>query len=261
MKGKLSQQIDSFAERTNYKLLPKLPLIITINGRGFSKISALLEKPYSEKLAQCFHSTLLKLVQEIDGAIFGYSFNDEITIIARNDQNPETSPWYDNNIQKIVSVVSSIATSHFNNCALAVELELMGEAIFYTSVYAVPNISDAISVVLHKQQQSLQNSVYCACLYELLNKFDKNYIKEILAGTTIDDKINLLSQECGVNYNDYPASFRRGVACYRSPKIVNFEGESLIKNKWILNKELPLLTKEHVFLKNIFENGSDILRG
>jgi tRNA(His) 5'-end guanylyltransferase len=259
MSVKLSHQIDSFIERTNYKLLNKLPIVITVNGRGFSKLSALLEKPYSDKLAECFYSVLIKLVQEIDGAVFGYTFNDEIIIISRNDQNDGTVPWYDNNIQKIVSVVSSLATLQFNNCALALDLNLMGEAVFYTNVYAVPTVSDAINVILHKQQQSLSNSIYHACLYELLNKFDKNHIKEILAGTTIDDKINLLQQECGIDYHDYPAAFRRGAACYRSPKVVKFEGETLIKNKWTLNDDLPIFTKDHVFFE-IIRNGIDVVR-
>jgi tRNA(His) guanylyltransferase len=257
---KLRDRIDAYSEITDYKLLNKLPVIITVNGRSFSKLTALLEKPFSNKLTECFCSTLLRLIQEIDGAIFGYHFNDEIIIVSRNDQHLETLPWYDNNLQKICSATSSMATLYFNNYASATELNLMGEAIFHTHIYTVPNITEAINVIVSKQQQAIQTSIYFSCFYELLKKYDKHDIKEMLAGTTIDDKINLLHQECGINFNDYSNAFRRGIACYRSPKVINYEGTNVIKNKWTLNVDVPIFTKEHSFLNQIFRAGTDILR-
>lgn len=257
---KLKDRVSAYAEITDYKLLNKLPLIIVINGRSFSKLTALLDKPYSEKFAECLQATLLQLVQEIEGAIFGYCGNDEMIIIARNDQSIETLPWYDNSVQKIASVVSSIATLHFNNCISALDLNLMGEPIFYSHVFTAPNITEAINVIVSKQQKSLISSIHFACFYELLKKHDKNDIKEMLSGTTIDDKINLLRQECNIDFNQYPSSFRRGAACYRTPQIVMFEGDELIKNKWALNTDVPIFTKEHSFLNNVFKTGVDILR-
>lgn len=256
----LKNRINTYSEVSDNKLLNKLPIIISVNGRSFSKISALLDKPFSTKLSDCFCSTLARLVQEIDGAIFGYTFNDEIIIIARNDQHDETLPWCNNNVQKIASITASIASVQFNNYATGNDLNLMGDTIFTSNVFNVPNVVEAINVLVSKQQQCFQSSIYFACFYELLKKYDKNDIKEMLSGTTIDDKINLLAQECQVNFNEYPSAFRRGVACYRSPQMVHFEGTSIIKNKWGINSELPIFTKEHSFLSQIFKSGSDIIR-
>jgi hypothetical protein len=65
-----------------------------------------------------------------------------------------------------------------------------------------------------------------------------------------------LEQECQVDFNNYPLSFRRGVAGYKVPKIV---GDTM-KNKWYLNTEPPIFTKDQSFLSNIFKNGADIFR-
>ncbi len=73
-------------------------------------------------------------------------------------------------------------------------------------------------------------------------------------------EINLLNQECGINFNDYPAAFRRGVACYRAPTVVNYQGEETLKNKWLLDLEIPIFTKEHSFLGHILKTGNDIFR-
>jgi len=247
----LKDRIDDFSNRATYKLLPKLPVIITINGRAFNKLTALLDKPFSALLAKCFAFTLGELAKEIDGTVFGYHHNDEIVIITRNDQTLDTQPWYNNDIQKLASVVSSIATLHFNNFANANNIEI-GNATFHSKIYTVPNITEAINVLICKQQQVFQSSIYYACFYGLLGKsLDKNDIQEMLANTSIDDKINLLKDECGIDYNTLPWAFRRGVACYRVPKVVVYGGEETLKNQWKLDAELPIFAKEQDFLRDI----------
>jgi hypothetical protein len=253
----IKDRISSYEEISNYKLIPKLPLIIQINGRSFSKITSLLNKPYCSKFAESMASTTLQLCLEIEGAVFAYHFNDEIVIIARNDQNFETIPWYDNRIQKIASAVSSITTLHFSNLSSAVDLNLMGDPIFLTHTYTVPNALEAIHVIMSKQQQNFQTALQSACLYELLKKYNKETIKEMLSGLTSDEKIDLLSQECNIDFQDYPTSFRRGIACYRAPKLIN---NDIVKNKWIINKDLPIFIQDNSFLVNIIKHGADILR-
>lgn len=257
MSTSLKNRMESYMDSTNIKLLPKIPLIINVNGRSFSKNTSLLDKPFCQKFAECMFSTMLKLCSDIDGTIFAYHHNDEITLAIRNDQSLDTNSWYDNKIQKICSAVSSIATMHFNTCANAIDLNLMGETIFITQVFAVPNVAEAINALVFKQQQNFQTSIQFACFYELLKKnYDKNNIKEMLSGLSIDEKIDLLQQECSIDFNDYSASYRRGSACYKIPKVIN----GTMKNKWFINHDLPIFTKDQSFLSNIFKNGADIFR-
>ena len=252
----IKDRISSYEEIYNYKLLPKLPVIIQVNGRSFYKATAFLDKPYCEVFADTMASTMLQLCLEIEGAIFAYQYNDQIIIIARNDQNQDTIPWYDNKIQKISSVASSIATFHFNNISTLKSLNLVGDSIFLAQTFNTPSIIEAIHAIVLKQQQNFQNAVQAACFYELIKKHNKETIKDMLSGLTIDEKIDILYQECSVSFNEYPTAFKRGIACYRSPKIVN----DLVKNKWVINKELPIFTQDHSLLANVFQHGSDILR-
>lgn len=256
----LKERISSYEDVSSYKLLPRLPIAIVINGRSFSNITSLLDKPFCQLFAKSMYAALIKLVQEIDGAVFGYSFNDEIVIIVRNDQHIETEPWYNNDVQKIASVASSITTLEFNNYINSIDLNLHGEGIFLSKVFAVPNITEAINLMVSKQQLCFKTSIQAACFYELIKSYNKSDIKEMLLDTSFDDKINLLKQECGVDYNSYPLAFRRGVACYRTPQIVQYQGQQSLKNKWFLDMDIPIFTKEHKFLGQIFKSGSDIFR-
>lgn len=253
---KLKDRVASYQEAAEQKMLNRLPVIISINGRGFAKGTELLDKPHCSKFEECILSTTLKLCTEIEGALFAYQHNDEIIIISRNDQTPETAPWYDNKYQKICSVTSSIATLHFNNCANAINLDMIGDSIFTSKVFVVPNIMEAINTMIYKQQFNFHSSIQNACFYELLKRHDKHTIKDMLSGLNVDEKIELLQQECEVNFNEYPHSFRRGSACYRVPKAT----EHGMKTKWFINTELPIFTKDQSFLSNIFKHGSDIFR-
>jgi len=256
MSNKLKDRIDAYQSATDYRLLNRVPIIIVINGRGFAKVTQLLDKPYCPKFSECMLSTMLRLCADIDGSMFGYQHNDEVVIVARNDQSPETSPWYDNKLQKICSVTSAIATMHFNECASAIQLNMTGDPVFTSQVFVVPTIGEATNTFVYKQQQNFHTSIQSACLYNLLDKYDKNTIKDMLAGLNIEDKIDLLAQECDIKFNDYPLAFRRGTAAYKVPKVV----EGTMKNKWFLNNELPIFTKDQSFLSNIFKNGADIFR-
>lgn len=253
---KLKDRIDSYQNQTDYRLLNKLPIIIILNGKNFAKATSFLDKPYCSKLEDCFISTTLKLCSEIEGAIFGYHYNDEIILVIRNDQSLETSPWLDNKIQKICSLASSIATLHFNSCVDDSELNILGELYFTSKIFTVPNIPEAINTIIFKQQQNFYTSIQFACFYELLKKYDKNSIKDMILGLSFEEKVDLLQQECQINFDEYPVSFRKGVACYKIPKVI---GDTM-KNKWSFNMETPTFTKDPSFLNNIFKNGTDIFR-
>jgi len=253
---KLKDRINSYQQATDYKLLNRVPIIISINGRAFSKLTSLLEKPHDPKFSECILSTMMKCCTEIEGALFAYQNNDEIMVVVRNDQNNESMPWFENRIQKICSATASIATLHFNNCANAIDLNLMGEPTFTSQIFAVPTIAEAINAIVYKQQQNFYTSISNACFYELLNKYNKDTIKDMLNGLSSDEKIDLLNQECNIDFNNYPSTFKRGAACYRAPKIV----DGVMKNKWIVNQDLPIFSRDASFLSNLFRMGSDIYR-
>jgi tRNA(His) 5'-end guanylyltransferase len=260
MSNTLKSRIDDYQSRSSHKLLPKLPVIIIISGRGFTQLTSLLDKPFSLPLAKCFYATMKALMQQIEGAVFGYTANDEIVIVCRNDQSLNTNPWFDNDPQRISSAVASMATLFFNREAGS--RELFEGATFIVQTFVVPNIPEAINVLVCKQQGIFAASVSLACFYELLKSRDRDAIKQMLTGLSIDDKIDLLYQELGIDFEaSYPTSFRRGAACYYAPKIVLTDNdEEIVEDVLIINDNLPIFTKDHSLLGGVFSRGKDILR-
>jgi tRNA(His) 5'-end guanylyltransferase len=250
---KLKDRIEGYIKASSQMLVSKLPVIFVVNGIGFKHSTALLDKPFSAPLAKALCATLFNLTEELEGAVFGYSFNDELIVITRNDQNIDTQPWYGNDAQTLASVASSIATLHFQTHLLTNGIDLK-RPIFRAKAFVVPNITEAVNTLIFKQQQAAFFSLYSACFYELLAKgLDKNDIRETLANTTTsEDKVELLARECGIDYNTaYPLGFRRGVACYRRPKLID---DIETKMVWEFDSQLPIFTRDTEFLKDVLND-------
>jgi tRNA(His) 5'-end guanylyltransferase len=246
---KIVERIIGYINSYEYKITPRLPVIYIINGRSFNKATSLLDKPFDISFAETLAATMLKICSEIDGAVFGYCFNDEIVIVSRNDLSLDMVPWYDNKIQKLCSVSSSIVTSYFNKLVLSNDLNIIGDLVFSSQVFAAPSINEAINILVGKQQQATQTSVHFACVYELLKKYDKLKIKELLYGLAPSEKADLLEAEVNKDFSSYPSIFRRGIACYRQSQIINNEE----RFKWTLDTNLPVFTQDANFLINLLK--------
>jgi|ERR1017187_2184782 tRNA(His) 5'-end guanylyltransferase len=257
----LRDRIISYEQNTDFRIMKKVPVVIVINGRSFRKVSSLLEKPCSMTMIETFAGVCIKLMQEIDGAMFAYSFNDEIVVITRNDQTVDTNAWFDNKVQKICSATASITTSEFNRLAKLSDLQVIGDPTFTSSVFAVPNITEAINVLISKQNEAIYTAVSMACLYELGKKYDLSTIKQTLSEKSASQKLDILSKQCDINFDDYPAAFKRGSAVYRIQKVIESdEGFEKIKNKLSVDMDLPNFSREPEFLEGIITFGRDIFR-
>ena len=117
-------------------------------------------------------------------------------------------------ISKITIKMKKFQNFHFNNISTLKNLNLIGDSIFLAQTFNTPSIIEAIHAIVLKQQQNFQNAVQAACFYELIKKHNKETIKDMLSGLTIDEKIDILYQECNISFNEYPTAFKRGIACY-----------------------------------------------
>lgn len=240
----LRERIASYESLADTRLIPKLPVITILNGRVFRKTTSLLKKPCDPIFVELMCATMIKLFYEVEGAAFIYSFNDEIILVSRNDQTLTTEPWYNNSAQKISAASAAIATLAFNSAAKKHNISLFGDAIFTASTFVVPNISEAINTLISKQNECFQVALYNACFFSLLPKVGPNETRKTLENKGPQAKAELLFDNFGIEFNNYPSPFTKGVAVYRKTQ------EEKAKIKIDLN--LPSFSKEQDFLYNIF---------
>lgn len=244
MSNKLIDRINLYESSTDYIILPKIPLIFKINGKGFSNTTSLLDKPFDSDFSDCLMSTTKLLCSEIEGAVLSYTFNDTIIIIARNDQNNNAQTWFKNKITKLSSFTSSLAGIHFYKCADHISLSLQGYPVFTSHVFPVPNINEAINYLISCQQLNSLIAVQFSCYYELLKKYDKQHIKKTMHGLSNVERLDLLKDECGIDYETYNSIFRKGAVHLRS-----YDG----KFKWDVLDNPPIFSTNQDFLKENME--------
>jgi tRNA(His) guanylyltransferase len=249
----LKDRVFAYEDISDIKLTRRLPVIITLNGRGFRKTTSLVAKPFSKEFSAVMGQALIKLASEIEGAVFLYSFNDEINIVCRNDQNLETEAWYDNSVQKIVSASASIASISLYDAALKADIKLLGTPVFLAKAFIVPSLTETINYLIAKQHQASHTAISMACFYELLKKHSADKVLKLLKHLSIEEKYDILIKDCDVDLQSYPLAFWRGIACYRTPKLVTTSYGEEMKNKLTIDDELPFFNKEQIFLANLLK--------
>lgn len=216
------------------KLLPLIPIMVRLDGRGFSRFTKGLKRPYDEKMSQLMVETTGYLVKETV-ANCGYTQSDEITLTYYN-KNFLAEPFFGGRIQKIESTLASMATAYFMN---KVEGYLGKEykdrlPHFDCRAWNVPNIEEGANAFLWRELDATKNAISMAASHyyshsELMNKNGS-------------DKQEMLFKK-GINFNDYPSFFKRG--SYIKRKLVNVsedESKEVIRTK-ITRVELPPLNK------------------
>lgn len=103
-----------YEDRTRIKLPRRTYTIIRIDGKAFHTYTKGLERPFDQDLIDDMNATTAFLCKNIQGVKFGYVQSDEISLVLTDFDDLSTHAWFDNNLQKIVSVAASMATSEFN---------------------------------------------------------------------------------------------------------------------------------------------------
>lgn len=104
----------SYKSITDAHLIPRTPVIIQIDGRAFHTFTRGFKKPFDPVLMAAMRYTAEYLCRNIQGCVLAYTQSDEINLLLIDYEKLETSPWFDNRIQKLASIAASMATNYFN---------------------------------------------------------------------------------------------------------------------------------------------------
>lgn len=276
---------DSLGDRMKrYEYVPRtyltrrVPVIIRLDGKAFHTFTRGFNKPYDTLLMQTMMKTMQELCAGIQGCVFGYTQSDEITLVLVDYQTIDTDAWFGYNIQKIASVSASMATMVFNR-AFAKAVDEWGRAnlpdwdmggtyepiddnimklckvynraqcsgaMFDSRVFNIPR-DEVCNCLVWRQQDATRNSVEAA---------GQSYFShKQLMNKSCNDIQEMLFQEHGINWNDYPTAFKRGSACYRvcgEEKVANKatgENKTVTRSRWVVDENIPIFTQDRDFVE------------
>ena len=214
---------EEYERSYDYTIMKRVPIIIRAEIRNYKKLSQNFKKPYCSEFHEVMANAMLYTITEIQDAVFGYQHNGEMTFVLRNDKEFDYEPWNQNNIQKIVSVVSSLLTLGFYKSVelFGEDLNISGAGIFRVKVFAVPYLTEAINNLILRQQECIRLAISAAAIKELGDKLGVKTAMRILQDSNRDEKKDLLLHHCGIDFDEYyPNSFTKGIATYKVPFLV-----------------------------------------
>ena len=187
------------------RLMPLVPVMARIDGRCFSSFTRGMDRPYDAGLSQAMIDTTVFLVKETN-ACMGYTQSDEITL-AWHSTDLKSQIWFDGRVLKMTSQLGALATLHFYRHIVRV-MPSYAERLptFDARVWTVPNRIEAANVFLWREWDATKNSIQMAA--------QEQYSHKALHGKNGSEQQEMLFQK-GINWNDYPAFFKRGTYVQR----------------------------------------------
>lgn len=238
----------NYEDRAKTYLVRRMPVVIRLDGKAFHTFTRGFDKPFDDVMMQTMQQTTLKLCQEIQGCVFGYTQSDEITLILVDYNDISTDAWFDYSTQKMCSVAASMCTLYFNqifsemvdvfiaNSDVTPEEEKLEKvynraiekgAMFDARAFNIP-VEEVTNCVLWRQQDATRNSISSLAQSKFSHKE--------LQGKNSSQMQDMLMEKFGINWNNLTIPQKRGTAVYK--RTIDDVTE------WIVDYQMPILKGE-----------------
>ncbi len=219
MNDELGDRMKEYEGMTDTRLMPLLPTFARVDGRAFHSFTRGMKRPYDERMSTAMTETARWLAKETN-ARMAYTQSDEITL-AWLSTDRKSQIWFDGRHSKMVSQIAALATLTFYRACVEIMPEYAEKLpSFDARVWQVPNVAEGTNVFLWREWDATKNSISMAA--------HSVYSDKQLHGKNGSDKQEMLFQK-GINWNDYPAFFKRGTYIQRRSVVRPFTTEEMDK--------------------------------
>ena len=271
----LGTRMKEYEKRNQYYLQKRTPVAIRVDGRSFHTFTKGFKRPFDDILMKSMQETAKYMCENIQGAKLAYVQSDEITIILTDYDTLETDCWFNYRTDKLCSISASMATMAFNkyfaenvaNEILEYKISMVPQCVeiqqeikeYHDTLRAAVNkgaMFDARCFNIPKEE--VTNLIYWRQLDATRNSIQMvgqaNFSHKELQNKSCNDIQDMLHEQKGINWNDYPTVCKRGTACIKNRKIIEYLDEFKVtvklidstktENSWIIDTEMPILKGE-----------------
>lgn len=264
------------------KLMRRTPVIIRIDGKAFHTFTRGFQKPFDEVLIKTMQETTKYLCENIQGCVLGYTQSDEISLVLVDYQRFESSAWFDYEIQKMCSIVASMATMAFNKYFKENVKEYASHIPYYGTIYPCDEkeqkymniLNNAIGKgaifdarVFNIPKEEVTNCIYWRQLDASRNSIQMvgqaNFSHKELQNKSCNDIQDMLMTQKSINWNDLPTYQKRGTCVIKKEYWMEKDsgeeyseeysevlnriggGDSDVKRtRWVIDKDIPIFKGE-----------------
>jgi len=238
MKDSLGDRMKTYYEdRTRIYLPRRTYTVIRIDGKAFHSYTKGLERPFDLGLIEDMNETTKFLCENIQGTKLGYVQSDEISIVLTDFDNLGTSAWFDNNIQKMVSIASSMTTAKFNQLRFqrgigidelkpvkaSTIIKQFKLATFDARVFTIPTKTETINYFIWRQEDATRNSIQSVA--QSLYSHKELHLKNT-------NQMQEMIYQKGINWNEYDSGLKRGRLIVKEYYDLITNSGVTVRSKW-----------------------------
>ena len=274
-KDSLGDRMKEYESIPKTSLMRRQPVIIRADGKSFHNFTRGFQRPFDDVLIESMQKTMKYLCENIEGCKMGYQQSDEISLLLTDYENINTMAWFDYQVQKMCSVVASMATLAFNrffqnNALVKVTItdaysrekesysgdwekdRLLKEpylnacakgAMFDARCFSIPK-EEVCNYFLWRQMDCTRNSIQMVAR--------ANFSHKQLQNKSCDELQEMLWQEKNINWNDFETVKKRGSCCTKTGKravVDKKTGEQKERLTWEIDKEIPIFTQDKNYIE------------
>lgn len=247
----LGDRMKDYENVSQIYLTKKLPVIIRLDGKAFHRFAKGFDKPFDNVLMKSMQETAKYLCANIMNCKMAYTQSDEISLLLVDYETRESQPWFENNLQKMVSISASMATLIFNrafaetvndyyrddedNFDYLEYVKKFDVAMFDSRAFTLPQY-EVCNYFIWRQQDAIRNSIQMAAQ----SMFSHKELRDL----NCDQVQEKMWQEKNVNWNDYSVPEKQGSCVIK--KVCENNGAT--RGRWVIDKDIPIFTQERDYI-------------
>lgn len=269
----LAKRMKDYESISKTKLMKRCPVICRIDGKAHHSFTRGFKRPFDEVYMKSMQETAKYLCENLQGVILSYQQSDEITLVFIDYEKLNTSPYFDYEVQKLCSIIASMATMAFNkffaknveefqnnygypnvNCVKYVDLigiylnAVNKGAMFDARVFNIPK-EEVTNCIYWRQLDASRNSI------QMVGQ--ANFSHKELQNKSCNDVQDMLMTQKGINWNDFPTYQKRGTCVIKEEYLTCINGDGTVfeisaddvgtgiddvtvRTRWIIDKNIPI---------------------
>lgn len=206
----LGDRIRRYEDAHRIYLPPRMPMIIRVDGRSFHSLTSDCARPYDDRVCEVMDCVAEALVDQVQNARLAYTQSDEVSVLCVDYSRFNAEAWFGGNLQKVVSIASSIASVTFTRYWSKFSDR---PGVFDARAFVIPE-RDVENYFVWRQQDATKNSIHMAA---------RTYFSHGECVGQNGAQLQDMLHSVGVNWNTYPARFKRGRVVCRRPWGMSYE--------------------------------------
>lgn len=211
----------------------RMPVVVRVDGKAFHTWTRGLDRPFSMPLIRAMDAVARALCQEMQGAALAFVQSDEVSVLLHNYRRLDSEPWFENQVQKIVSVAASIAGATMTLLSREVHPEPRA-AVFDARVFVLPE-AEVCNYFIWRQQDATRNSIQMVA-------------QSLFSQRELHGKNTSVLQEMifskGQSWNDLAPSLKRGRCVVRETTQGNFW-----RPGWVVDEAPPVFARDREYIE------------